>query len=40
MVLIQELGIKDMLKSALIMIATATIVGFILNIGLSLVGIG
>jgi ferrous iron transport protein B len=40
MVLIKELGIKDMLKSALIMIATAVSVGFILNIGLSFFRIG
>ena len=39
MVLVKELGIKDMLKSTLIMLLTATLVGFALNNILSLIGI-
>ena len=38
MVLLRELGIKDMLKSALIMLSTAVIAGFILNTALSFFG--
>jgi len=38
-VMIKELGLRDMLKSALIMLATAVVVGFILNFSLSLFGI-
>jgi len=39
MVLVKELGIKDMLKSTLIMITTAILVGFVLNNVLALMGI-
>jgi len=39
MVLVKELGIKDMLKSTLIMLFTATLVGFALNNILSFIGI-
>jgi len=39
MVLVKELGIKDMLKSTLIMLLTAILVGFALNNILSLIGI-
>lgn len=39
MVLVRELGVKDMLKSTLIMLFTATLVGFALNNILFLIGI-
>ncbi|MDP8290083.1 MAG: ferrous iron transporter B [Candidatus Susulua stagnicola] len=39
MVLVKELGIKDMLKSMLIMLFTAILVGFVLNNILFLIGI-
>ena len=38
-VLFKELGIKDLIKSICIMLVTAVIVGFVLNIGLGLLGI-
>jgi len=38
MVLLRELGVKDMIKSMAIMITTAVVVGTVINLSLSLLG--